>query len=92
VSLELSTDGSAIDTVSAAHSFDPYLALLRPMGTMVLVGAPPEPVPVRAFSLLGGNKRLVGSNIGGIAETQEMLDYCGEHGTVSDVAIIPIQG
>ncbi len=80
-----------IDTVSAAHDYDPYLALLRPRGTMVLVGAPTTPTPVPAFSLILGNKRLAGSMIGGIAETQEMLDYCAEHGIVSDVEIIPIQ-
>ena len=61
------------------------------MGAMVVVGAPPEPTPVAAFSLIGGNKRLAGSLIGGIPETQEMLDYCGEHGIVSDVEIIPVQ-
>ena len=58
---------------------------------MVLVGAPPEPTPVSAFSLIIGNKRLAGSLIGGIAETQEMLDYCGAHEIVSDVEVIPIQ-
>jgi len=58
---------------------------------MVLLGVPPEPAPVAAFSLISGNKRLAGSLIGGIAETQAMLDYCGEHRIVSDVEIIPIQ-
>ena len=58
---------------------------------MVLVGVPPEPRRSRAFSLIGGNKRLAGSLIGGIAETQEMLDFCAEHGIVSDVEVIPIQ-
>lgn len=80
-----------IDTVSAEHAYDPFLAALRPFGTMILVGAPPTPIPVPAFSLLGGNKRLVGSNIGGIPETQEMLDYCAEKNVVSDVEIIPAQ-
>jgi uncharacterized zinc-type alcohol dehydrogenase-like protein len=80
-----------VDTVSAPHDYNAYLATLRPRGTMILVGAPPEPSAVAAFSLLGGNKRLVGSNIGGIAETQEMLDYCAQHGIVSDIEIIPIQ-
>jgi uncharacterized zinc-type alcohol dehydrogenase-like protein len=61
------------------------------MGTMVLVGAPPAPVPVAAFALINGNKRLVGSSMGGIAETQKMLDYCAEHGIVSDIEVIPIQ-
>jgi uncharacterized zinc-type alcohol dehydrogenase-like protein len=80
-----------IDTISAPHDYNKYLRMLRPLGTMVLVGAPPEPAPVAAFALIGGNRRLVGSQIGGIAETQEMLDYCAEHGIVSDVEVIPIQ-
>jgi uncharacterized zinc-type alcohol dehydrogenase-like protein len=58
---------------------------------MVLLGVPPEAMPVQAFSLIGGNRRLAGSLIGGIKETQEMLDYCAEHGIVSDVEVIPIQ-
>jgi uncharacterized zinc-type alcohol dehydrogenase-like protein len=78
-----------INTISAAHDYNRYLGMLRPLGTMVLVGAPPEATPVSAFALIFGNKRLVGSLIGGIAETQEMLDYCGKHGIVSDVEIIP---
>jgi uncharacterized zinc-type alcohol dehydrogenase-like protein len=80
-----------LDTVSAPHDYNAYLGALRPRGTMILVGAPPEPSAVAAFSLLNGNKRLVGSNIGGITETQEMLDYCGKHGIVSDVEVIAIQ-
>jgi len=80
-----------IDTISANHDLNKYLGLLRPEGAMVLVGAPPEPAAVSAFSLLGGNKRLAGSMIGGIAETQEMLDYCAQHKVVSDIEIIPIQ-
>jgi uncharacterized zinc-type alcohol dehydrogenase-like protein len=80
-----------IDTISAPHDYNAYLGLLRPMGTMVLVGAPPEPTPVAAFALIGGNKRLAGSAIGGIAETQEMLDYCAAHGIVSEIEIIPVQ-
>jgi uncharacterized zinc-type alcohol dehydrogenase-like protein len=58
---------------------------------MVLVGAPPKPLEIGAFSLLAGNKRLAGSGIGGIKETQEMLDFCAEHGIVSDVEVIPAQ-
>jgi len=80
-----------LDTVSAPHDVQAFLALLRPGGAMVLVGAPPEPMKIGAFSLIGGNKRLAGSLIGGIPETQEMLDHCGKHGIVSDVEIIPIQ-
>ena len=56
-----------------------------------LVGAPEKPLPVAAFSLIPGRRQLAGSNIGGIAETQEMLDFCGKHGIVSDIELIPIQ-
>jgi uncharacterized zinc-type alcohol dehydrogenase-like protein len=80
-----------IDTISAPHDYNQYLGMLRPQGTLVVVGAPPEAVPVHAFSLIVGNKRLVGSMIGGIAETQEMLDYCAKHHIVSDIELIPIQ-
>ncbi len=80
-----------IDTISAPHDYNKYLGTLRPRGAMVLVGIPPEPAPVRAGSLVGGNKILAGSMIGGIPETQEMLDYCAEHGIVSDIEVIPIQ-
>jgi alcohol dehydrogenase (NADP+) len=80
-----------LDTVSAEHDYNAYLGLLRPGGTMVVVGVPPSPVPVAAFSLIGGNRRLAGSLIGGIPETQEMLDYCGAKKIVADVEIIPMQ-
>ncbi|HSN15843.1 MAG TPA: NAD(P)-dependent alcohol dehydrogenase [Anaeromyxobacteraceae bacterium] len=80
-----------IDTISAPHDYDRYLGTLRPQGTMVLLGVPPEPTPVHAFSLIQGNKRLVGSLIGGIAETQALLDFCGSKKIVSDVEVIPIQ-
>ncbi|WP_164002331.1 NAD(P)-dependent alcohol dehydrogenase [Pyxidicoccus caerfyrddinensis] len=80
-----------IDTISAPHDYNQYLSMLRPKGAMVLVGVPPEPTPVAAFALIGGNKKLAGSMIGGIAETQEMLDYCAQHQIVSDIEIIPIQ-
>ncbi len=73
-----------VDTVSAAHDLNKQLTLLRNSGTMVLVGLPPA-TPLDAFALVHGNKRLAGSNIGGIPETQEMLDYCGKHGVVADV-------
>jgi len=81
-----------IDTVSAPHDYNEYLAALRPLGAMVLVGAPASGMPLAAFSLIQGAKRLAGSMIGGIAETQEMLDHCAKHGIVSDVEVIPIQG
>ncbi len=80
-----------IDTVSAPHDYNRYLGLLRPHGAMVLVGVPPEPAPVAAVSLIGGNRRLAGSLIGGIAETQAMLDFCAQQRIVADVEVIPIQ-
>jgi alcohol dehydrogenase (NADP+) len=80
-----------IDTVSADHDLNGYLRLLRRNGTMVLAGAPEHPAPVSAFSVIGKRRSLAGSAIGGIAQTQEMLDYCAEHGIVSDIERIPIQ-
>lgn len=80
-----------IDTISAAHDYNRFLGLLRPHGAMVLLGAPPAPIPVSAFSLIMGNRTLAGSLIGGIAQTQEMLAYCAEHRVVPDIEIIPIQ-
>ncbi|HEY0142303.1 MAG TPA: NAD(P)-dependent alcohol dehydrogenase [Thermoanaerobaculia bacterium] len=80
-----------LDTVSADHSIDSYLSLLRIGGNLTLVGAPPQPLAVSAFSLIMGNRTLSGSNIGGIAETQEMLDFCGKHDITSDVEVIPAQ-
>jgi uncharacterized zinc-type alcohol dehydrogenase-like protein len=80
-----------VDTISAKHDYDLHLGLLRPRGAMVVVGVPPEPTPVNAFSLIRGNRRLAGSLIGGIRETQEMLDFCGERRITSDVEVIPIQ-
>ncbi len=80
-----------IDTVSAQHEYGPYLGLLAVRGTMVVVGVPPTPSAVPAFALIGGNRRLAGSLIGGIAETQEMLDHCAKHGIVSDVEVISIE-
>jgi uncharacterized zinc-type alcohol dehydrogenase-like protein len=80
-----------LDTVSAAHDINAYLNLLRLDGNLTLVGAPPKPLEVAAFSLIMGRHTLSGSNIGGIAETQEMLDFCGEHNITADVEVIPIQ-
>ena len=79
-----------LDTVAANHSFDPFLRLLRPRGALVLVGAPNDAIPVAPFALIQGNKRLAGSSIGGIRETQEMLDHCAAHGIVSDIETIAI--
>jgi uncharacterized zinc-type alcohol dehydrogenase-like protein len=80
-----------LDTVSAKHDVNAYLQLLRRDGTMTLVGAPEEPLAVQAPSLLFGRKSLAGSLIGGIAETQEMLDFCGQHEITADVEVIPMQ-
>ncbi len=80
-----------LDTVSADHDVDAYLNLLRLDGNITLVGAPPKPLAVSAFSLIMGRRSLSGSNIGGIPETQEMLDFCGAHNITADVEVIPIQ-
>jgi len=80
-----------LDCVSADHDLNEYLNLLKVDGTLTLVGAPEKPLPVGAFSLLPTRRSLAGSMIGGIAETQEMLDFCGEHGIVSDIEMIDIQ-
>jgi len=80
-----------IDTVSATHDLNKEITLLRNFGTLILVGAPPAPTPLEAFALIFGDKRIAGSNIGGIPETQEMLDYCGKHGVTADVEMIKMQ-
>ncbi|MEG4589627.1 NAD(P)-dependent alcohol dehydrogenase [Microcoleus sp. MOSTC5] len=80
-----------LDTVSAKHDINAYLNLLRLDGNITLVGAPEKPLEISAFSLIMGRRNLSGSNIGGIAETQEMLDFCGEHNITADVEVIPIQ-
>lgn len=81
-----------ISTVAAAHNLDPYIALLKREGTLVLVGAPEHPHPSpTVFNFLLARRSLAGSAIGGIAETQEMLNFCAEKNIVSDVEIIPIQ-
>ncbi len=80
-----------LDTVSADHDINAYLNLLRPHGNLTLVGAPPKPLAVSSFALIMGRRLLSGSNIGGIAETQEMLDFCGQHNITADVEVIPIQ-
>jgi uncharacterized zinc-type alcohol dehydrogenase-like protein len=77
-----------LDTVSADHDVNGFLGLLKLDGTMVMVGAPPDPQPVSALSLLLPRRQLAGSLIGGIAETQEMLDFCGQHGVVCDIELI----
>jgi uncharacterized zinc-type alcohol dehydrogenase-like protein len=80
-----------LDTVSAEHDINQYLNLLALDGNLTLVGAPPKPLPLSAFSLIFGNRSVSGSNIGGLPQTQEMLDFCGEHGITADVEVIPIQ-
>jgi alcohol dehydrogenase (NADP+) len=80
-----------LDAVSAEHDINSYLSLLRRDGHMCLVGAPEKPFPVSSFNLIIGRKSLSGSLIGGIAETQEMLDFCGKHNITADVEVIPIQ-
>lgn len=80
-----------LDTVSAKHDINAYLNLLRLDGNLTLVGASPIPLDVSAFSLIMARRNLSGSNIGGIPETQEMLDFCGEHNITADVEVIPIQ-
>jgi uncharacterized zinc-type alcohol dehydrogenase-like protein len=80
-----------LDTVSADHDINAYLNLLGRDGNITLVGAPEKPLAVSAFSLLVNRRSLSGSLIGGIAETQEMLDFCGMHNITADVEIIPIQ-
>jgi uncharacterized zinc-type alcohol dehydrogenase-like protein len=77
-----------LDTVSAKHDFTPYLASLKIDGTLVLVGAAPEPSQVAAFALIFGRKRLTGSLIGGIKETQEMLDFCAKKKVYADIELI----
>ncbi|GAB3380485.1 NAD(P)-dependent alcohol dehydrogenase [Lysobacter fragariae] len=79
-----------IDTVSAKHDYNDYLSLLRLDGTMVLLGIPEVPAPVSAFALVGKRRRLVGSLIGGIRETQEMLDFCAANDIASDIELIAI--
>ena len=80
-----------VDTVSAPHDVNALLPTLRTFGTLVLVGVPPKDLAVAASSLISGNKKLAGSNIGGIPETQEMLDFAGEHGVVADIETIAIE-
>ena len=77
-----------LSTISAEHDYNQYLDLLKVNGTMVVVGAPPKPSVVNAFTIIGKRRSLAGSMIGGIKETQEMLDYCAEHQIVSDVEVI----
>lgn len=80
-----------LDTVSAPHDYNEYLSLLKTDGALICVGVPPEPAQISAFSLLSGRKTLTASSIGGLPETQEMLDFCATHNIVSDIEIIDIK-
>lgn len=77
-----------LDTVSAKHDINGYLNLLRHDGNLVIVGLPPEPFEVGAFNIVIGRRSISGSNIGGISETQEMLDFCAEHNITADIELI----
>ncbi len=79
-----------LDTVSAEHDIAAYMSLLKTNGTHICVGVPSKPAQIPPFSLIGRRNSLSGSSIGGVAETQEMLDFCGEHDIVSDVEVINI--
>jgi uncharacterized zinc-type alcohol dehydrogenase-like protein len=80
-----------LDTIAAEHDLNAYINLLARDGNLTLVGAPEKPLPISAFALLFGRRSLSGTLIGGIAETQEMLDFCGQHNITADVEVIPIQ-
>jgi uncharacterized zinc-type alcohol dehydrogenase-like protein len=80
-----------LDTIAAPHDVNQYLGLLRRNGKLVQVGAPAEPLPVGVFNLIQNRRSFAGSMIGGLRETQEMLDFCGQHGIAADVEVIPIQ-
>jgi alcohol dehydrogenase (NADP+) len=80
-----------LDTLSANHDYNQYVSMLKVNGTMICVGLPAEPIHMPAFSIVFARKCVAGSLIGGLPETQEMLDYCAEHDIVSDIELIPIQ-
>lgn len=80
-----------IDTVSAEHDFRFYLSMLKTNGTHILVGLPSKALEIQPFSIVGGRRSVAGSSIGGLPETQEMLDYCAEHNIVSDIELIDIK-
>ena len=80
-----------LDTVSAEHDLNQYLSLLKTNGTHICVGVPPTPPQIQIFNLIGGRRSLAGSLIGGLPETQEMLDYCAEHNITSDIELIDMK-
>ncbi|MCD6038742.1 MAG: alcohol dehydrogenase [Gammaproteobacteria bacterium] len=89
--IHLNTFDFMLDTVSAPHNVENYMSLLKHDGTLCMVGASPEPHQISSSVVIRGRKNLSGSLIGGLAETQEMLDYCGKHHITCDVELIPIQ-
>ena len=80
-----------LDAVAAEHDINAYISLLRRDGNITVVGAPEKPLPLSVFGLIMGRRSLSGSPIGGLPETQEMLDFCGKHNITADVEVIPIQ-
>jgi len=89
---EAATFDFILNTVAVPHDLDPFIACLKRDGTMTLVGAPSSPHPGPAiFPLIMKRRSIAGSMIGGIAETQEMLDFCGQHGITADIELIPMQ-
>jgi uncharacterized zinc-type alcohol dehydrogenase-like protein len=80
-----------IDTVSAPHDYNMYIGMLKTNGVQICVGVPPTPMQIAGFALIGGRRSIAGSGIGGIKETQEMLDYCAEHNITSDIELIDIK-
>jgi uncharacterized zinc-type alcohol dehydrogenase-like protein len=80
-----------IDTVSARHELDSLFRLLKPFGALALVGMPPQAMEVKASSLVAGNKRFAGSSVGGMKETQELVDFCAAKGVLADVEVIPAE-
>ncbi|HVW07232.1 MAG TPA: zinc-binding dehydrogenase, partial [Bryobacteraceae bacterium] len=80
-----------VNTVPAASNWDQFVSLLATDGSLVMVGVPDDAVPVNGFPLIAKRRSIAGSMIGGIAETQEMLDFCGKHNITSDIEVIPVQ-
>ena len=91
VKLVANTFDFILDTLSASHDYNMYVSMLKVDGTLICVGLPPEPITVPAFNLVFTRKCVAGSLIGGLPETQEMLDYCAANNIVSDIEVIPIQ-
>ena len=83
---------SLLDLVSASHDYDRYLSMLKPTGTLVCLGLPPDPIHVPAANIVFTGRCIAGSLIGGLPETQEMLDYCAAHSITAHVQVIPIEG